>query len=256
MPEIITFDLLKRFFIEIFNILKDSDPKVTEVWIEPSEVLFFIRYNKYQINEFLEIIDSVSIKKGNYSDYIVINKIIFIVEAIKLLDLDIRDLALIITFDGFEALIAEILKLNNYKTLNNFRFSDKSSLKNPNSQKRYEIDVIAVQKNYMLLIDAKQWKRKDSFGAMNKAGNLQFKRVNALVNNPEVIYKLCRKLRMRTNFEEMILIPFMVSLEQNFFKMNENKIPLVSICQLNSFLQELFLNKNYFKTIEFSKNLK
>ncbi len=255
MPEIITFDLLKRFFIEIFNILKTSDPKVIEVWIEPSEVLFFNRYNKYQINEFLEIIDSVSIKKGNYSDYIVINKIPFIVEAIKSLDLDIRDLALIITFDGFEALIAEILKLNNYKTINNFRFSDKSNLKNPNSQKRYEIDVIAVQKNYMLFIDAKQWKRKDSFGAMNKAGNLQFTRVKALVNNPEVIYKLCKKLKMKTNMEEMILIPFMVSLEQNFFKMNENKIPLVSICQLNSFLQELFRNKNYFKTIEFSRNL-
>ena len=256
MSNLITFDLLKRFFIEIFNILKKSDPQITEVWVEPSKIHFFKRFNRYQINEFLNIINSVTIKKGNYSEYIVINKIPYIVEGIKLLDLDIRDLSLIINFDGFEALIAEILKLNNYKTINNFRFSDKSNLKNPNPQKRYEIDVIAVQKNHMLLIDAKQWKKKDSFSAMNKAGNLQFKRVNALIHNPEVINKLCKKLRMRENFEEIILIPFMVSLEQNFFKVNENKVPIVSICQLNSFLQELFLNKNYFKTIEFNRNLK
>jgi len=253
MVQLITFELLKRFFMELLNVLKKTDPQVTEIWLEPSKVNFFKRLNKFQINEFLDMINSVSIKRGNYSDYIVVNKIPFIVEAIRLLEVDIRELSLIINFDGFEALVAEILKLNNYKTINNFRFSDKSDLK-PDSQKRYEIDIIAVQKKCILLIDAKQWKKKDSFSAMNKAGNLQFKRVNALVCNPHAIDNLFNELDIKKICEKMILIPFMVSLEQNFIKLNENSVPIVSIYQLNSFLQELFRNKNYFKTVNFIPN--
>ena len=253
MSQLITFDLLKRFFIELLNVLKKTDPQVTEIWLEPSEVNFFKELNKFQINEFLDIINSVSVKNGNYSEYIVVNKIPFIVEAIRLLEVDIRELSLIIDFNGFEALVAEILKLNNYKTITNFRFLDKSDLK-PDSQKRYEIDIIAIQKKCILLIDAKQWKKKDSFSAMNKAGNLQFRRVNALISNPQVVDKLFNELGIKKICEKMILIPFMVSLEQNFIKVNENSVPIVSIYQLNSFLQELFRNKNYFKTIEFYSN--
>ena len=254
MSELITFDLLKKFFIEVFNVLKKTDPEITEVWIEPTELSFFKGLERAQINEFLDNINSVSIEKGNYAEYIVVRKISFIVEAIKLLDIDINQLSLIINFNGFEALIAEILKLNNYKTLNNFRFSDKSNLSINLSQKRYEIDIIAVKNNYMLLIDAKQWKRKDSYNAMNKAGTLQVKRVNALVRNPEIINGLLKKLGIRKILEKMTLIPFMVSLEQNFIRMNENNVPLVSIFQLNSFLQDLFLNTCYFNTIDFALN--
>ena len=253
MPQIITSVLLKRFFLELLNVLKKTDPRVTEVWLEPTEIDFFKDLNKYQINEFLDIINSVSLKMGNYSEYIIVNKIPFIVEAIKLLEVDIRELSLILNFDGFEALVAEILKLNNYRAITNFRFSDKTNLKS-NSQKRFEIDIIAVQKNCILLIDAKQWKKKDSYSAMNKAGNLQFKRVNALVCNPQAIRKLFNVLGIRKIFEKVILIPFMVSLEQNFIKVNENSVPIVSIYQLNSFLQELFLNKIYFKSVDFTPN--
>ena len=255
MSKLITFDLLRKFFMELFNIVKKFDPKINEVWIEPTEVSFFNGLERQQINEFLDTINSVSIEKGNYAEYIVVRKIPFIIEAIKLLDIDINQLSLLISFNGFESLIAEILKLNNYKALKNFRFSDKSNLKNNTSQKRYEIDIIAVQNNNMLLIDAKQWKRKDSFSAMNKAGDLQVERANALVHNPEIINTLLKELGMRKIAEKMILIPFMVSLEQNFIRINDNNVPLVSIFQLNSFLQDLFLNISNYKTIHYQLNL-
>jgi len=50
-----------------------------------------------------------------------------------------------------------------------------------------------------------------------------------------------------------VLVPVMVSLEHNHIKFNENNVPLVSIYQFNSFLQELTTNMSYFKTIKINK---
>ena len=255
MSKTITIEVIKSLFTELFTILKRSDPKVRQMWIEPSEVENFRGLNQYQIKEFLEIINSVSFEKGNYINYIVIDKIQFIVEAIKLLEYDIGQLAMVINYEGFEALVAEILKLNNYKTLNNFRFTDKSSFESPNSQKRYEIDIIGIQNKYILLVDAKQWKRKDSFSAMSKAGNLQVQRAKALRHNIKLLIKLLNEFGIKQKFEKIIIIPFMVSLENNFIKLNENNVPIVSIYQLNSFLQELPLIISHFNIIEIDYNI-
>ena len=255
MSKTITIESLKSLFTEVLTILKRSDPKVRQIWIEPVEMEILQGLNKFQINEFLGRINSVSVKKGNYTEYIVIDKIQFIVEAIKLLDQDIGQLSMVIDFEGFEALIAEILKLNNYKTLNNFRFTDKSSFKSPNTQKRYEVDIIGFQNKNLLIIDAKQWKRKDSFSAMNKAGNLQLQRAKALRNNIRILTGLLNEFGIKQRFEKIILFPFMVSLENNFIKLNENDVPFVSIYQLNSFLQELPLIMAHFNTIEIPINI-
>jgi len=45
----------------------------------------------------------------------------------------------------------------------------------------------------------------------------------------------------------------MVTLEDNSIKINNNQIPLVSIYELNSFLQELHNNLKYFKIIQINK---
>ena len=255
MSKVLSKESLIRLFNELLAILKRSDPKVREIWIEPTEVEFFRKLNQYRINELLEVINSVSIEKGNYIEYIVIDKIRFIVEAIKLLDQDIGQLSTIIDFEGFEALVAEILRLNNYYTINNFRFTDKSSFKSPNSQKRYEVDIIGIKNKYLLLIDAKKWNRKDSFSAMNKAGNLQVQRAKALKNNISILSNLLNEIGIKQKFEKVIFIPFMVSLENNFVKLNENNVPFVSIYQLNSFLHELPLILSHFNTIEVECNI-
>ena len=120
----------------------------------------------------------------------VVNKISFITTCLQFLELDINQLSYLLNYDGFEALIQEMLSRNNYRTIKNFRFSDRSPLKYETSQKKYEIDVIGIYQSFILIIDAKQWKRKDSYGAMNKAANLQYQRVVALKDNPEIISSL------------------------------------------------------------------
>ena len=45
----------------------------------------------------------------------------------------------------------------------------------------------------------------------------------------------------------------MVTLETNWIKINDNSVPLVEINNLNSFLDELQVNLQYFKTVKVSK---
>jgi hypothetical protein len=254
MVEPFSLKELKNFFFEIYEIIKKANKELIEIWIELSEMKFISQFTQSEIRDFFSYFEFIAIKKGNYTYYAVINKIKFITECFKYLAYDIKDLAEFLDFGGFEALIQEILIQNNYKAIKNFRFSDKSNYKFETSQKRYEIDIIALSQNYMLIIDAKQWRRKDSYSAMNKAANLQFQRALALKKNPEIFSNLTQNLiNIKTNVKKrlpIILIPVMVTLELNWIKINENSVPLVCVQNFNSFLQELGINLEYFRTIK------
>jgi hypothetical protein len=253
MLKIMSETLLKNFFIEIYEILKKTEKAATEIWCEASEIAFFKRFNAYELRDFLSIFEFLSIQKGKYLDYIVINKILFVMESVRILQSDIKDVSALLDYKGFESLIKEILLKNNYNTITNFRFTDKSNFKSKTLQKRYEIDVIGIYLNYVLVIDAKQWKHKDTYNSLNRAANLQFQRVIALKKNQDVVFRLIEELMgVAPDFKKklpLLLIPIMVTIEDNFIKINDNQIPLVSIYELNSFLQELSNNIDYFKKV-------
>ena len=248
---------LKRFFNEIYHILRETDTNLIEIWCELSKLSRLAKMNNSELKEFLSNFRFISIKKGNYINYIVINKILFIIESINFLRSDIKKVSEIIDYNGFESLIKEILSVHNYNCIKNFRFSDKSNFKTKTSQKRYEIDIIALYLKYILLIDAKQWRRRDSYRSLNKAANLQCHRAIILKNNPEILSELIQKLRGKgLNYKiklPLLIIPVMVTLEDNGIKINESQIPLVSIYELNSFIRELHNNLEYFRIIKISK---
>jgi hypothetical protein len=97
--------------------------------------------------------------------------------------------------------------------------------------------------NNILVIDAKQWNRKDTYSTLNKAANQQYSRIKALNQNRVAFSRLLIELLgEQTNFKKYLpfnLIPMMVTLEDNSIKLNENQVPLVSIYELNAYLQEL-----------------
>ena len=258
MIDLYSFSSLKSFFSEIYSLLEESNSEVTELWFEFSDINFFKTFDKYEIQDFTKRFEFITIQKGNYIHYIVIDKIAFITRCFKYLDLDINQLSYLLNYDGFEALIQEILSQNHYKAIKNYRFTDRSELKYETSQKRYEIDVIGIYQNYILVIDAKQWKRKDSYSAMNKAANLQYQRVKALKKNPEILSNMIQEILGLTynNYKKRLpftLIPLMVTAESNWIKINDNSVPLVAILNLNAFLQELPVNLPYFKTVTVDK---
>jgi len=254
MSKLYSHSSLRRFFSDIYCILQGTDKLIIEIWSEIRQITFLENFSKTELFDFLGKFEFISIKKGNYIYYVVINKILFIIDCIKYLQFDIKHLSEILNYSGFETLIKEILSRNNYRSITNFRFSDKSKLKMKNSQKRFEIDVIGIYFKYVLIIDAKQWKRRDTYGLLNRAATKQYNRMLKLTQNPEVFTKLITTiLGEEHNLQKhlpFLLIPIMVTLEDNSIKLNDNQVPLVSIYELNSFIDELPNNLNYFKTIQ------
>ena len=55
-----------------------------------------------------------------------------------------------IDWKEFEELVSKILKKHDFETYHNFRFK---------TNRRYEIDIVAVKKKILLAIDCKQWGR-------------------------------------------------------------------------------------------------
>ena len=254
MSKLYSHSSLQRFFSDIYCVLQETDKIIIEAWYEIRQINFLENFSKPELIDFLGKFEFISVKKGNYINYVVINKILFIIDCIKYLQFDIKHLSEILNYGGFETLIKEILCRNNYRTITNFRFSDKSKSRMENSQKRYEIDVIGIYYKYILIIDAKQWKRRDTYGLLNKAATKQYHRMLALKKNPEVFTKLVTEiLGEEPNLKKhlpFVVIPVMVTLENNSIKLNDDQVPLVSIYELNTFLYELPNNLHYFKTIQ------
>jgi len=259
MMNIFSHTFLKNFFSEIYTLLTQKDEKVTEIWLEIPEITSIKQTNNYELKYFLDQFESITIRKGNYINYIVIDKILFLIESFKFLNLDIQKLSNLLDFNGFETLIKQILIKNGYNVTNNFRFTDKTDFKLNTKQNRYEIDVIGIVDSQILIIDAKQWKRKDSYSAINKAANLQLRRALALQKNIEIFSYLISNLLGKYNSIKsklpFTLIPVMVTLEDNSIRINENNIPLVGIYYFNSFLQELKINLPYFNILKVNKIL-
>ena len=254
MSKLYSDSSLSRFFSEIYNILREVDNGITETWCEISKITFLKKFNQSDLIDFLGEFEFISLKKGNYIYYIVINKILFIIDCIKYLKSDIKYLSEILDYNGFEILIKEILSKNNFLSITNFRFSNNSKLRSEDFQKRFEIDVIGIYFKYILVIDAKQWKRRDTYGLLNKAANKQYHRIVALKQNPTAFARLITEIlgeepNLKKNLP-FILIPIMVTLEDNSNKLNDNQVPLVSIYELNAFLDELPNNLHYFKTMQ------
>ena len=251
--------LIKRFFLEIYQTLRNVDRNMTEVWQEISEITSLKGFdNNYGLIEFLSYFNFINIEDGNYlkNHYISIDKIKFICESMKYIDfIDLKNLSGLVDYSGFEALVKEILLRNGFSALLNYRFTDKSTFKSKTKQNRYEIDVIGIQDKYILIIDAKQWKNRDSYSAINKAANLQYRRVLALKKNPEIFSNLIQQLVGLNHKKKLplVLIPMMLTLEDNGTKMNENQIPLVSIYHFNAFINELYFNIKSFKTIKINR---
>ncbi|MFX0018320.1 MAG: hypothetical protein ACFFDL_05210 [Promethearchaeota archaeon] len=257
MVKKIVKSFLIKFFFELYHILIDSEKEAIEIWCEVYEIKSLKGLDEVELQYILNNFDFISIKKGPYNNYYAINKILFIIEAINILKLDIKNLSNLIDYNGFEYLIQEILMKNGYKTIKNYRFSDKSYFRKKTNQSKYEIDVIGLEQGYLLLIDAKQWKKRDVYSMINKAANLQYQRALVLQKNPELLSSLVQSLIGKNGNLKIrmpiIIIPLIVTFEENWIKISENFVPLVSIYRFNSFLQELRNNLSYFKTLKISK---
>ena len=127
-----------------------------------------------------------------------------------------------LSWQNFEELVSRVLDENGFIVQKNLILT----------KPRMEIDVVGVKLGISILIDCKHWKRMTQ-SALNDIVNKQVERVKRYVEKTE----------------STSAIPVIVTLHQE--KVNfVNKVPIVPVMQLSSFLDEFYGNLDKMKTIE------
>ena len=134
----------------------------------------------------------------------------------------IEDVAEFLSWQNFEELVTCILEENGFQVEKNLMLT----------KPRMEIDVVGIKLGIAVLIDCKHWK-KISKSALDNIVYKQTERVKNYVSK----------------IESMMAIPVTVTLHQE--KVNfVNKVPIIPVIQLSSFLDEFYGNLDKMKTIE------
>jgi len=134
----------------------------------------------------------------------------------------IEDVAEFLSWQNFEELVTCILEENGFQVEKNLMLT----------KPRMEIDVVGIKLGIAVLIDCKHWK-KISKSALDNIVYKQTERVKNYVSKTE----------------STMAIPVIVTLHQE--KVNfVNKVPIIPVIQLSSFLDEFYGNLDKMKTIE------
>ena len=127
-----------------------------------------------------------------------------------------------VDWKDFEGLVAEVLESKNFEVVRNFR------MKKPTM----EIDVVGIRLDTAVLIDCKHWKRMSN-SALEKIVLKQIERVKHYV----------------TTTNEIMAAPVIVTLYQETTKF-VNRVPIVPIMQLSSFIDEFYGNLEDIRIVE------
>ena len=134
----------------------------------------------------------------------------------------IEDVSEFLSWQNFEELVSRVLDENGFIVQKNLILT----------KPRMEIDVVGVKLGISILIDCKHWKRMTQ-SALNDIVDKQVERVKRYVEKTQ----------------STSAIPVIVTLHQE--KVNfVNKVPIVPVMQLSSFLDEFYGNLDKMKTIE------
>jgi len=134
----------------------------------------------------------------------------------------IEDVSEFLSWQNFEELVSRVLDENGFIVQKNLILT----------KPRMEIDVVGIKLGISILIDCKHWKRMTQ-SALNDIVDKQVERVKRYVEKTE----------------STSAVPAIVTLHQE--KVNfVNKVPIVPVMQLSSFLDEFYGNLDKMKTIE------
>jgi len=137
----------------------------------------------------------------------------------------------------FEEIVSEILEKNEFNVIKNFRFK---------TTKRYEIDLIGIKDDFLILIDCKHWSSGRNKTSMLKKSankheerNIEFNKF--LEIKPEFKSRFCMKKRTK-------IFSLLVTWYEEFIK-KENSTLIVPLWKLNNFLNNELYKLKPFKYI-------
>jgi hypothetical protein len=137
----------------------------------------------------------------------------------------IDEISSLLDWKDFESLVSEILESREFDTIRNVILT----------KPRMEIDVVGIKNGVAILIDCKHWKRL-SYSSLETAVNKQIERTKRYVAKEKI----------------HAAIPAIVTLYQEEVKFI-NKVPIISIFQLDSFCEEFYGNLEEIDALEQSE---
>ena len=129
---------------------------------------------------------------------------------------DIERASTSLTWKDFEALTVEILHRFGYTTQTNVRLT----------KPRCEIDVIGIRSTCAIVVDCKHWKRSN-VSSVSSCAKKQLKRTQLLLEKQTHTITSAIPILVTLHYERVSFI---------------NKVPIIPINMLNSFLSEFDLN--------------
>jgi len=138
---------------------------------------------------------------------------------------DVERVCKVLEWKEFENFAATAFEKNNFAVKRRFRFKA--------SGRRWEIDVIAYSEPIIVCVDCKRWRRGWGNSAITRVAAAQAQRTEALANNLQSIQ---REIGL-DNWTQATLFPAILSLFPGPVKFY-NKVPVVSILQLQNFVDE------------------
>jgi len=139
---------------------------------------------------------------------------------------DFERICALLSWAEFEDIVAEAFEANSYSVLRNFHFKQDS--------KRWEIDILAFKKPFIICVDCKHWRRGWRRAAVAKAVEAQTQRAEAL---SQVLLIYFQKIKLQ-DFGTAKLIPVVMSLTFGPYKFYDD-VPIVPVLQIQDFINEL-----------------
>jgi hypothetical protein len=165
-------------------------------------------------------------------------KVSLALEAVKL-GADLEKVCRLLSWQEFEQIIEVALNINGYATVKRQRFKDQN--------RRYEIDIIGVGGQVVLLIDCKHWKQSWKRSETKKAVQAQLRRAQAISKDRNIV-ALEKKLNQRIR-GRVVFVPVIVTLSETPVKLHMG-IPVVPVLKFGSFLNEMPGYLDMLQTVE------
>ena len=148
--------------------------------------------------------------------------------AIKAADLggDVERICKHLGWEEFEDISALAFEMNGFRVKKHFRFSW--------NERRFEIDLLALKKPFVVCVDCKQWRGGWRGIASRKAVEKQIQRTKSLA---EASPGMMKKIGI-TGWNQVCFIPVILSLFPSASRFHKNT-PIVPIIQLRSFIQAM-----------------
>jgi len=179
------------------------------------------------LEDFVQILQSMGVKIDLKEETLSINDKVGLAIALVKLGASLEEIVKYLSWQEFEFFTANILEENDFLTRIRYRFTF--------NQRRYEIDVVGLRFNLVLLIDCKHYSLgKGKTSDLRKAAEKQFIRGEAFISS---IKNHNNKIPIPSN-QRLRVMPLIVSWFHSFTT-EESNVAVVPAFSFNSFINNL-----------------